>query len=494
MNKYHITKKNYISRVLTTVVCSIIIPFIYVAVIASLEEEQGLNLQNTYTFVGFILSGVIPLILGLVFGWILMRRRVFYDDGNSFVVESGLINKKQRKIPYENINMIAVKRSLLDRIIGISTIEIETDTTASPHPEGKLALEKDYALALKEYLENKKNNKDLALPNPEEFDSIEIKEENVICAASGKELFLFGILRPGYLATIVVATMFITSSMQVAYYFEDNEFTFIQAILLTIAAIVVILALITFLFGLATYMTFYQYKLKLKDDFIEYEYGLFSKKYFKFKKDRINALYLRQSIGLRLFDKYSLESSIIGIGEFNQQDQNDNSNYESKYILPIANYDKTLEVLKILDAERLITDTFVGPTRLRKTNFIFLPLILPTIALPFIAIMFLIVKSTYLIIVLNLIIGYIILVDALDKRMNNHGYDITKDLIIRTGSYTIVRSLIRRNKIQNTAYTQHPFHQLMKIGNISFHYRKLLGTKKLYGYTKEEFVEIKKIV
>jgi hypothetical protein len=77
MNKYHITKKNYISRVLTTVVCSIIIPFIYVAVIASLEEEQGLNLQNTYTFVGFILSGVIPLILGLVFGWILMRRRVF---------------------------------------------------------------------------------------------------------------------------------------------------------------------------------------------------------------------------------------------------------------------------------------------------------------------------------------------------------------------------------------------------------------------------------
>ena len=86
--------------------------------------------------------------------------------------------------------------------------------------------------------------------------------------------------------------MFITSSMQVAYYFEDNEFTFIQAILLTIAAIVVILA-ITFLFGLATYMTFYQ-KLKLKDDFIEYEYGLFSKKYFKFKKDRINALYLRQ--------------------------------------------------------------------------------------------------------------------------------------------------------------------------------------------------------
>ena len=288
--------------------------------------------------------------------------------------------------------------------------------------------------------------------------------------------------------------MFITSSMQVAYYFEDNEFTFIQAILLTIAAIVVILALITFLFGLATYMTFYQYKLKLKDDFIEYEYGLFSKKYFKFKKDRINALYLRQSIGLRLFDKYSLESSIIGIGEFNQQDQNDNSNYESKYILPIANYDKTLEVLKILDAERLITDTFVGPTRLRKTNFIFLPLILPTIALPFIAIMFLIAKSTYLIIVLNLIIGYIILVDALDKRMNNHGYDITKDLIIRTGSYTIVRSLIRRNKIQNTAYTQHPFHQLMKIGNISFHYRKLLGTKKLYGYTKEEFVEIKKIV
>lgn len=494
MIKYHISKKNYIGRVFIAILIAISIAFAIFVIALSFGEEGVFVLDGIKFFLFLVFGFFVPLALGLIFGWLIMRKHVFYDEGENFVIEKGLINKRLIKIPYQNINMIAIKRNLFDLVINTAKVEVDTDTTVSPLPEGRLMLEKEYAYYLKGFLENKKDDKKLILQDPNNFKEIIKKEEKVIYQAKSSEIFLFGLLRPGFLAIVIIAFICFTSVMQIIYFSDEYNETVIITILITFLVLLLTLSLIALAFGLGTLLSFYDYKLKIKDGYVEYEYGFFKKQSFRFNIKRINALYLKQSIGLRFYKKYNLEATITGIGEFNNQNQNKNEGFESKCILPVSSYDKTLEVLKLLNAEQLMINEFTGPTRLRKINFIILPLIIPSLMFLFTTIVILIIGIKYFIVLLNVLIIYFITVLALIKRLNNHGYNTDDDLMIKSGSYTITRILIKRNKIQQISFNQNLIQLFLKLGNINVRYKKIYGNKKLLGYTKEEFKEIKQIV
>lgn len=486
MIKYHITKKAYISKVFQSLIIAFISFVIYMLIFfATGDEEIELREQPFIIELGILIVPLIILIIFLIYHWILMKKHVFYEEDNHFIIERGIFYKRKTKLPFENIVTIATKRSLLDMIVGISKIEIDTGTTAGMMPEGRLILNKDYSLLLKTYLENKKHNKDLELPNPHVEEKIVDEDTNIIYKASFRQLFLLGILREGYFSIIFSIIIVIGSIMQIGSIIENAGSNHLLG---TLVAILIFVVVTTVLLGISHALIYYGYELKIKDNMLEYEYGFFSKTNFKVHINKINALYLKQSLGFKLFNYYSLDVSIIGIGDHIGNNENNQTKNESRYILPITKKEKLKEVLTLLNANELISSNYVKPEKFRKTNFIIIPLILLTIPLISLFIIFYDIAIKYYFVSISIISLYIIIILSLILKLKNHGFYINNNLNIKSGAYTIVRVLIKREKIQSITFRQGPIGQMLSTGYIDFQYKRLLGRVILKGYTKDVFI------
>lgn len=479
MSKFRVSKKALIPFIFGVFFFSLMIAM---GIISPAMEEESSNITLFLTIA--IIAVVIFNIVGIFIGWLYFKKLTFYDDGNNFVIEKGIIFKKQSKIPYENINTIAHKRSLLDLIFKTARIEIDSGTTASPLPEGNLRLSREYALYLKDFLESKKQNKALVLEGPDSFNQVEERDQTIIYQAKTSSLFVFGMFRPGVLIGIIIMAI---SSLSITYlgnFFAENPVESIT--LYTIIGLVPLSGLILLTSGISHMIAFYKYKLIIINDSLEYEYGLISRTNFKIKLNKINALYLKQSLMLRALNYYSLEASIIGIADIVQSDGNQNQS-ESKFLMPIGTKKELEEVLNLLDANELLETEFVRPTRLVKLNFIGIPLFFLTILL----IAAIIFTYKYPVVLVSTVLIYLISLIALILRLKYHGYSTNKNLIVRRGSYTINKILVKRTKIQEMEFHQGPIKQLLRIGTVAINYKKVAGTVRLNGYTKDEFIDLK---
>jgi len=492
MNKYPITMKTIIPKLLIGIPFVFFIDMFYLVNRYPSNENDELTLKG-YMFrePGFLLTTLLSFLIIALFIYLVVKRHKFYDNGDFFVVEKGLFFKKEIKILYKNINTIAVKRSLIDLILYTSKIEIDSGTTVNQMPEGKLPLNKEYALYLKEFLESKKLNHNIELQGPNNYEKTEEKSLNVIYKIQNKKLFWMGVLRPGFLISVLIIFVSLTSIGNIGYIYSEEVGENLTKEMISAFISLISLLLIIFLgFGISHIFKYYNYQLIDHGDYLEYEYGLFNKNNFKFRKDRINALYLKRSLLYRLFNKYSLEASIIGIGD-NPSERNQRNQAESSFLIPYGNNEELLNVLNSINANQIYSNEFVKPTKHAKLNFIYLPLIIPTIILIMAIITTIVTPFKFYFILGNLFLLYILLIISLVLRLKYHGYNISNQILIRNGSFTIVKVLVNKTKIQTINYNQGPIKDLMKIGNINLRYKKLLGNINVNGYEHENFINIK---
>lgn len=88
----------------------------------------GINQSN-----GIFILPLIVLLFGvLLYGWLeLIYRNFTYEYGErEFVIRQGVMTRKTTVIPYAAIQDIASERSLLERALGLATLEIETAGSA----------------------------------------------------------------------------------------------------------------------------------------------------------------------------------------------------------------------------------------------------------------------------------------------------------------------------------------------------------------------------
>lgn len=86
---------------------------------------------------GWVIFGIIVillLILGYTILWVKLFRYEIAPD--EFKKEYGVISKSYTSIPYQRIQNVDIKRSLLQRILGISTLKIQTAGSELRRSEG----------------------------------------------------------------------------------------------------------------------------------------------------------------------------------------------------------------------------------------------------------------------------------------------------------------------------------------------------------------------
>ena len=140
-------KKYYIAQLLVLSVLSsfIIIGAVILNVIIYLEE--GLDSEGIM-IVWLLCLGLISIMwivsFPLIHLWIKNLSYFIHDD--RITIQSGILTKKEKNIPYRSITDFVLVRGPFDRILGIGTIKVQTAGQSEEGYEGNLSGLLDYKL------------------------------------------------------------------------------------------------------------------------------------------------------------------------------------------------------------------------------------------------------------------------------------------------------------------------------------------------------------
>jgi|AntRauTorckE6833_2_1112554.scaffolds.fasta_scaffold47543_2 uncharacterized membrane protein YdbT with pleckstrin-like domain len=113
---------------------------------------EGSDLSTGWAIFGIIV--VLLLILGYTILWVKLFR--YEVAPNEFKKEYGVISKSYTSIPYQRIQNVDIKRSLLQRMLGISSVKIQTAGSELSKAEGRIpGIDKQLAEEVREEILSK---------------------------------------------------------------------------------------------------------------------------------------------------------------------------------------------------------------------------------------------------------------------------------------------------------------------------------------------------
>ncbi len=260
----------------------------------------GLNLP----YVLLIVFGILALIL--LVSILKYLNFKFYSSSEGFHLEKGIINKENILIPKGKIQNVYIKQNLLQQVINVSSLTIETAGNDNAEVEIS-ALPLDYALALKKELMADRTT--------------EIWEDDTIVyyRASIAKLFLEGITNNHIKSTIIILTFFI------GWYYENKEFlqefklnekvnhwfptdseSLSTIILINLFAILVMLLGVMLFSILKTILVNYNLTVTEQNKNLEISKGLFNKVNLNLLPSRIQSIAVKTNRIKQLFQLHTL--------------------------------------------------------------------------------------------------------------------------------------------------------------------------------------------
>lgn len=85
-------------------------------------------------FVALLLA-VVGLAASMLFAFIYWRRFTYWVGAEQLVIESGILNRNRRTIPFDRIQDISLEQKLLARLFGVSIVRIETGSSGGDEGE-----------------------------------------------------------------------------------------------------------------------------------------------------------------------------------------------------------------------------------------------------------------------------------------------------------------------------------------------------------------------
>jgi len=106
---------------LTFILGSFLVPLML-----SLSEESSIN-SFFWNYFLYLFSGIIfAVVLGEVYSNLAYKNWKYELTSNEVKLERGIIWKKYSAIPFERIQNIDIRRGILARVLGFSTLDIQT--------------------------------------------------------------------------------------------------------------------------------------------------------------------------------------------------------------------------------------------------------------------------------------------------------------------------------------------------------------------------------
>jgi putative membrane protein len=412
-----------------------------------------------------ILGAIGIMILIGIFAYLKYLNFTFYIDEKSeeFIVNDGVFNKSKIVISLHKIQQVSIHQNLLQRIINI--YEISVDTAGTDKQEGNIkAVSHEVALALKEKLLENRNISE----NLEKDVTVETEKKMPFLRIQLINLFKIGITSNYAKSIGLIITFFFTiyenlhnigkedvlTGLEIESKF--NSYPILISILIAIAGLFFVVFLINIF---RTVLKYFNFTIEKQKGSLLLSYGLISKQSTIVKPEKVQIV----SVSQNYFQK-KLRILEIKIKQATGDDAK-----KSKFgieILGCNNAEKNQILNLVFDAIPQ-ANTKLKPNWRKLVFAIFLSIILPLSA-------FLIVYNYTEINLKHYVpiaVFYVIFV-AIIQFFSFYNYRLyigQKHIIKKHGAWERERSIIEINKIQAITTAQLFWHKNLNIGTVTLH-------------------------
>ena len=326
------------------------------------------------------------LVLGVLYGLfalpaILLQywRFSYRITPKQIVIQSGVLNRKNRSIPIERVQNTQIERNLVARMLGLAKVKIETAGSSST--EGSLEyVHQGEARKIRQVVRSFQRESADAEADATDEDEADVE---TLLDMSLRRVLLSGAFRFSllYLAVIFSVLELFNPETLIQRFIRADRLDWLTEVMfshpaLAIFASVLVAVILGWISGIAVHLArYYDFQLWLDGDKLRKRHGLFTVTEGTIPLDKVQTLILRTNPLMRAFGWYELKVQTIGI---NVEEQG------HRVIAPFAGGDRLLKLARRVRTFELPESfTSVSPLTIRRRFFrytaVLTALLLPTV-------------------------------------------------------------------------------------------------------------------
>ncbi|NQX37586.1 putative membrane protein [Pedobacter steynii] len=432
-------------------------------IILLLVRAKGMN--HWYLIAGFLVF----LFILIIYSYLSYLRFSFFldEEKQEFVIQKGVLSKEHISIRLDKIQQVNINQSLIQRIIGVYSLDI--DTAGSDKKEASIkAIDHHTATILRERL----LNRDTPDPTAEKSTDEQRLKSEPLLKLSTSTLFKVG-LTSNYGASVALLMGFIFAIMEMlknyteAFQLEENPIKALSTEGLNMISIGVLLffALLIVLGTniLRNFIKYFDFEVIKKKAVLAITSGLFEKKHTLLKPARVQISSYSQNYFQKKLDLMNMK---FKQASFDAADEDDKDNKKHDIEIPGCDENERDELLKmIFECIPQKESTFIPNYR-----FLFLTIMLKVV-IPIAFFLLIGWVLPHLRPYFWWIIPYAILVVImLYFEFAHHRLYLSEDFIIKkSGIWDVEHQLMEPHKIQGITTKQYFWHKKANIGHLVLH-------------------------
>jgi uncharacterized membrane protein YdbT with pleckstrin-like domain len=422
------------------------------------------ELNKTYLLLGTVL---VVLIIGIV-AYLKYLNFTFYLDNENeeFIINEGILNKTKTIIQLNRIQQVDINQSLIQRIIGVYALDV--DTAGSAKKEGRIkAISHPLALALKARLMDNEKKEISSVESQEAFSSGAV-EERPFMKISFLSLLKVGITSNYVKSLGLILAFFVTAYENSRYFIEQSDFdekkidAYVnRSLAVQSVGIIVMLMLCSILIInlVRTVFKYFDYKITRQNGSLLLSFGLLSTKSTILKPEKVQIVTVTQNYFQRKMNILELKIKQATSGEKEER--------KSVIEIPGCNEKENEEILKLLFKNIPEKGVMLKPNFRKLVFSVFLSIVLPLTGF-FAFANYLqqeLLEYVYLLPFYVLFVGVIVYFSFRNNRLF-----INNNFIIKqSGAWDVDNEIIEPVKIQAITTSQLFWHKSVDIGSITIH-------------------------
>lgn len=287
--------------------------------------------EGVLVFAGIALLGV-----GLVAGWnVAYYRRFSYElTEDTFDIESGVFSRRDREIPYHRIQNVDIRQNVVQRLLGIAEVRLETAGGGQTEAQLKY-VNRQEAGRLQEDVGRRKRDLE-----PDARDGETEQSAETLYAITPRELGILGVVSMDLrFVPLILVGLSVFGPAAVGRALPAVDQWFLIGPLFGLATIFV-LAVVSGVFSMLQY---YDFQLRSYGKEYRYERGLLQRYSGSIPVEKVQTVSIRENVLARWLGYASLTIETAGYAP------GQGSGARSQSAIPIATRDRVLELARSIE-------------------------------------------------------------------------------------------------------------------------------------------------
>lgn len=340
--------KGYIySSLLSDFFSSLVVLFVF---LKDFFLDESAKPEDVIAAIPFFVIGFAVIYLCFIVYRILYYKTSGYELTETEIkCSTGVLFRKRSILDYKKVHAINKKQNLLQRIVGVAVLTVDSGATSSSHQAEITIVEKEKTVdALLNELNARKENSTRSIKDTSAEENVLLSNKDSLYNFTSKKKMLYTLINIvstafftalfGVLAIIVIGVCKLM--LQLNFLGTWGQYLLFAA-LITIGT-VLLLSVFSFIGCMIhSFVGYHRFTITKRGNSIQISFGLLEKHTNTFSYDRIKAVKISQSLVQRMLGFAAIKLEVIG---YTNDNGNDN-NADLGVLVPFCRYDEIGKIL-----------------------------------------------------------------------------------------------------------------------------------------------------